>query len=898
MLDIKELEYTDNGCSIRISDNQVAEVSDAFTMLCGYTADEIMGMNIKSLMRLLRINTAFNLIKGSFQCCIFTRYLDAKIITITISSDTSGIDRIVNFSPSKSHQLKNNFLYLDQLYKTDIQGVAIFYSQDLILMRANQIFLNIFSTPFNQKECSFGLGADKLLSKLPIPSLSDKISAAINSASVKILKNVELICENLEKRYFNFIITPIYELNNLNYLIITAHDITKETELSLKLKQQSKIILQQRTHFNAILDKLESGVAVIDAAGNFIQKNKVFQRWVYPLEITNIRDTNGLFSYYDLEENEICLENLPYFSITQGEKIENHLFLVKGPFSDIYINFSGSPTYDESGNYSGAVFCITDVTKYIMNSKVLQERKNELEAIISHMSDGLIIINKNNEIIKLNEKGTNFYYDALNITKTGDSYKHTQYFDRGGKPINLEEMPGSRALKGEAVDSMRVVAVRPDKVLYTDISATPILDDKGHINSAVLCVRDVSEDVKYEELLKYQRDNLLNIINNLALPVIRISYPDGKLTEINEKANTWINALDKDSYLSKIKLGDNLFNTFPSVYQTVSELDNERFNNARTSTIIHNKKLKLNGNIHYIDVIVQPIWNCQNTVVEILLMCIDLTKEVEEKNAMERLMKLQEEFFSFISHEFKTPINITMTAIQAMKSICKDELSSKAFKYINKINTSALQQLRLVNNLLDITRAEAGYLKTEKRNEDIVNMTKLIVDSVSLYAREKGVGLRFVTDLTELVIGIDDEKYERILLNLLSNAIKFTPKGKTVTVKVKIKNDYLSIAVKDNGIGIPEDKQRFIFNKFSQVDNTLIRNSEGTGIGLCLVKLLVNILGGEIYLKSSVGKGSTFEILLPMGTVSEEDSSSSSFNLSDDRLIQAINVEFSNIYDY
>ncbi|QLY80624.1 sensor histidine kinase [Clostridium intestinale] len=267
---------------------------------------------------------------------------------------------------------------------------------------------------------------------------------------------------------------------------------------------------------------------------------------------------------------------------------------------------------------------------------------------------------------------------------------------------------------------------------------------------------------------------------------------------------------------------------------------------------------------------------------------------LEENDELERTLSNQEKFFSFISHEFKTPLTVTMSAVQAIELICKNELSDIAKKYIKKIYQSSLQQVRLVNNLLDITRADAGYLKVNKKNMDIVRMTKLIIKSILVYANEKNVNIKCSSSSKEIYLGIDDEKYERILLNLLSNAIKFSPIKGNIYVDIEENDGLVSITVKDEGPGIPEDKQKVIFERFGQVNNSLTRESEGTGIGLYIVNLLVNALGGEIKLESKLGQGSAFKVILPIEIVEEEDILKG--NLMNDGLVRTVNVEFSNVY--
>lgn len=274
---------------------------------------------------------------------------------------------------------------------------------------------------------------------------------------------------------------------------------------------------------------------------------------------------------------------------------------------------------------------------------------------------------------------------------------------------------------------------------------------------------------------------------------------------------------------------------------------------------------------------------------------LDVSHEAAEKEKIENLMKLQADFFSFISHEFRTPLTTISSAIQLLDMVYSKDLTPSVRKYVNTIKRSTHQQLRLVNNLLDITRAEAGYLKVHKKNYDIVSITKAIVESVRPFAAAKEIKLRFVSTFKSKHIGLDDEKYERVLLNLISNAIKFTPEGKIIRVTLSENNDKVYISVKDQGIGIPKDKHSVIFTRFGQSSSRRSMENEGTGIGLYLVKLLVDSMNGEITLNSDEGKGSTFTIALPVNAVDvvEEEMSR---EIANNRLIQSMNIEFSSIY--
>ena len=297
------------------------------------------------------------------------------------------------------------------------------------------------------------------------------------------------------------------------------------------------------------------------------------------------------------------------------------------------------------------------------------------------------------------------------------------------------------------------------------------------------------------------------------------------------------------------------------------------------------KHITYNNEDLFLDITLIPIYNQNKKLIFIVESFTDVTQ-----------IEKQKEFFTYICHEFKTPLTIILSALQAIKLICKDDLSATSLKYLGKIHQGALQQWRLVTQLLDMLKSDSAYLKLKEKNLDIIKTTKSICNAVSVYATTKGITLNFSSTINEQIIGIDDEKYERILLNLLSNAIKFTPPGNAVNVKVDLEGDTIKVAVKDSGIGIPKDEISSIFDLYSRLDNSLTRKTEGTGIGLHLVKELTSAIKGTITVKSIVGKGSSFILNLPTKKTKKEVFDTTCYNLTENHLVEMTNVEFSNVY--
>ncbi|MBU3145926.1 PAS domain-containing sensor histidine kinase [Clostridium sp. CF012] len=261
--------------------------------------------------------------------------------------------------------------------------------------------------------------------------------------------------------------------------------------------------------------------------------------------------------------------------------------------------------------------------------------------------------------------------------------------------------------------------------------------------------------------------------------------------------------------------------------------------------------------------------------------------------------KLRTEFFANISHELRTPLNMILGSIQLVnittndKDIINPEI--KVEKYMSIIKQNCYRLVRLVDNLIDITKIDAGYLEISMQNGDIVKVVEDIALSVVEYVESKGLELIFDTDIEEKYMAFDSDKIERIMLNLISNAIKFTKPSGKIYVSIKDNKGVIVISVRDTGIGVPVEKQKEIFERFIQVDKSLSRKQEGSGIGLSLVKSLVEMHEGKIYINKEITDGTEFVIELPVKILDNIKTSNEIYNSAEND-IERIKIEFSDIY--
>lgn len=275
----------------------------------------------------------------------------------------------------------------------------------------------------------------------------------------------------------------------------------------------------------------------------------------------------------------------------------------------------------------------------------------------------------------------------------------------------------------------------------------------------------------------------------------------------------------------------------------------------------------------------------------------------ENKRLLEETIKydkLKTEFFANISHELKTPLNIIFATAQllSLNNSSYEKMNINMInKYVDTIKQNCYRLIRLINNLIDITKIDSGYIEFNPENKNIVEIVENITLSTAQYVESKNRTLIFDTDTEEKIMACDFEKLERIMLNLISNAIKFTSEGDKIEVTLSDKDSFIQISVKDNGIGIPYDKQKMIFERFKQVDPLLCRKHEGSGIGLSLVKALVEIHKGNIHLKSRYKKGSEFIIELPSYIIEYDNNNKKADDFIPQDNVEKIQIEFSDIYN-
>jgi signal transduction histidine kinase len=221
------------------------------------------------------------------------------------------------------------------------------------------------------------------------------------------------------------------------------------------------------------------------------------------------------------------------------------------------------------------------------------------------------------------------------------------------------------------------------------------------------------------------------------------------------------------------------------------------------------------------------------------------------------------EFVNNISHEFKTPLTLIRLYSETLE--CQEGLSREQKKEAYEIITKEVERLtHMINNVLDFSRIEMGRKELNFKSGDLPEVIRGTLNSYRYHLEKKGFLIH--TDIAENLppIEFDKEAIAGVLINLLSNATKFSPDRKEVTVRLFPKDGSAVLQVEDRGIGIPIKEREKIFEKFYQVKNEVVAEAGGSGLGLPLVKHIVEAHGGEVRVESEPGKGSVFSVILPI----------------------------------
>ncbi len=382
---------------------------------------------------------------------------------------------------------------------------------------------------------------------------------------------------------------------------------------------------------------------------------------------------------------------------------------------------------------------------------------------------------------------------------------------------------------------------------------------------------------KVEMRLNESREKYRELVENANSIILRMDTA-GRVTFFNEFAQKFF------GYTEREIIGRNVNETIvPDVDSSghrLHELMSDVCRNPNRYPMLENENIKKSGERAWISWTNKPIFDSAGRVSELLCVGNDISslKKTESellraKEAAETADNIKSAFLATMSHELRTPLNSIIGFTGILLQGLAGSLNEEQRKQLGIVQNSARHLLDLINDVLDISKIEAGQVEVRSDPFDLRKSVEKVVQTMRPLAEKKGLrmDLEVAAEVDRIVS--DQRRVEQVLMNLLSNAVKFTDSG-AVTVRCAVVNRCAEVSVADTGIGIrPSDHER-IFRPFHQVENGLTRSHEGTGLGLSICKRLLDLMGGAIRLESKPGSGSRFTVSLPLpGEMDEQDHS-------------------------
>ena len=376
----------------------------------------------------------------------------------------------------------------------------------------------------------------------------------------------------------------------------------------------------------------------------------------------------------------------------------------------------------------------------------------------------------------------------------------------------------------------------------------------------IITLTDITKLINQQEKLA-EVNEILNQYKRAVDSLLIVSKTDtrGIITYVNDKFCE-ISGYSKEELIGKphniIRHPDMPKKVFKDLWDTIKRGEIWR-------GIVKNRKK--NGEEYWVDAGIMPIKNHKGEIIEYIALRTDITELVKAKEKAQEAERAKSMFLANMSHEIRTPLNAILGFTQLLEK--DNSLPEKVKGYIKIINSSANTLLRIINDVLDLSKLDAGDFVIEKKE---FNPNEVFYDIVSLFeakVKEKNIIYEVEIDKLPNCIKSDEHRLKQVLANLIGNAIKFTPENGEIKVSIKLLEETdekvkIKFSVKDTGIGIPKDKQREIFKAFTQVDGSITREYGGTGLGLTISSRIVRKLGGFIEVESEIGKGSEFYFVL------------------------------------
>jgi PAS domain S-box-containing protein len=513
-----------------------------------------------------------------------------------------------------------------------------------------------------------------------------------------------------------------------------------------------------------------------------------------------------------------------------------------GRITDVLYN--ASVYKDDKGQVLGVFAAARDVTERKMAEELQRASSAYARSLIEASLDPLVTISAQGKITDVNEasvQATGVMREQLIGTDFSD------YFTEPDKAREGYEQVFSQGFVKDYPLAIRHASGRLIDVLY---NAAVYKDDKGKVLGVFAAARDVT-------VQKLASQYARSLIEASLDPLVTISA-EGKITDVNE-ASVQATGVARER----------LIGTDFSNYFTEPDKAREGYQRVFSEGFVRDYALAIR---HVTDRITEVLYNAsvyrddKGKVIGVFAAARDVTERKRFEQSLQEANRMKSEFLANMSHELRTPLNGIIGFTEFLVDQKPGPLNQKQKEYLSDVLNSARHLLQLINDVLDLAKVEAGKMELHPELFPVRKAVEEVAAVIKGIAHKKHIPVDIEVGEGLDAVLLDQHKFKQVLYNLLSNAVKFTDDGGKVEVRAFRRAESMEVRVRDTGIGIKADDINRLFTEFEQLDTGTARRFEGTGLGLALTKKIIEFQGGHITVESEPGMGSTFSVVLPIGT--------------------------------
>jgi PAS domain S-box-containing protein len=688
------------------------------------------------------------------------------------------------------------------------------------------------------------------------------IQTVVNEDQGMVIENPSLV--NGKPRWYRTSIQPLHEENGqVVSVLINSTDIHELKAVQQELQELNRTleekVAQRTAEVQDLYDNAPTGYHSLDANGNFVLVNQTELNWLgYDREEMI---GHAAWEFMTEESRGIFRENFPLFH-QRGWMKDLELEFINRDGSILPVSLNETAIRDKAGNFTMSRSTIFDITER-------KQAENELKRNINFTS------------ALLNSVPTPVFYKDKEGRYLGCNRAFTELMGRtseeifGKQPHQIWTTEYADIYQQKDVDLMqsREIQVYESTVKDKDGNVRPVifvknafLDESGKLAGLVGAFVDITERKEAERALRESEEQNRLLFDESPVPIALLDEV-GHIIHAN-RAYEQLTGIPRSELYGKTSVELGLVDA--QVVNRLTEAMLQSMSNHENFAIVEHSLTSSDGTRRIVEshVYLLPIKSINHILVT--TNDISMHKQAEEtllraNVELERAMSMKDEFLATMSHELRTPLTGILGLSEALQMEVYGGLNDRQVKTVENIENSGRHLLALINDVLDLSKVEAGKLELQIERCSLEEICQASLHLTKGMAHQKQQYVNYSAPIAPIILDVDARRIKQVLVNLFSNAIKFTPENGELglTIEPDKQNCQVRLIVWDKGIGIKTENLSKLFQAFTQIDGSLAREYTGTGLGLALVRRLVELHNGGVEVESVFGEGSRFIVTLP-----------------------------------